>query len=43
MENGVYFHCYRELDSWALVFSITTRNASLQLGPFMLQAFWRTF
>lgn len=43
MSKGVYFHCYRELDSWALVLSLTTRNASFQIGPFMLQAFWRTF
>lgn len=43
MGNGFYFHCYRELDSWALGLTITTRNASLQLGPFLLQLFWRSF
>ena len=43
MGNGVVFHRYRELDCWAFVVSLTTRNATLQLGPFMLQLFWRSF
>lgn len=43
MEKGIYFHCYRKLDCWALVISITTMNASLQVGPFLVQLFWRVF
>jgi hypothetical protein len=43
MGNGVFFHTYREFDSWALMFSLTTRNFSAQIGPFILQIFWRSF
>ena len=32
----LYLHFYKEYSSWAIVFSITMRNASFQLGPFWL-------
>lgn len=28
-----FFHVYKELRSWALLVSITTANASIQVGP----------
>jgi len=33
-EAYIYFHFYKELKSWAVYFSITTRNASIQIFPF---------
>jgi hypothetical protein len=43
MNPQFHFHTYRELESWALMFSLTTRNLSIQIGPFIAQLFWRTF
>jgi hypothetical protein len=40
--KGVYLHNYEtNWDSWALLFSLTTRNFSVQIGPFLFQIFWR--
>lgn len=36
-----FAHFYEELESWAVAFSITTMNASIQFGPFWASVSWR--
>ncbi len=36
-----YFHWYKDWRSYALVFSITTRNASIQFGPAWISVTYR--
>jgi len=37
-----YIHWYKEFDSYALMFSLTTHGLSIQVGPLLAQIFWRS-
>lgn len=37
-----YIHWYKEFDSYALMFSLTTYGLSIQIGPLLAQIFWRS-
>lgn len=35
-----YFHLYKEFEYWAIVVSLTTINATVQLGPIWISVAW---